>query len=275
MKKKKEGYWKTRAHNLRSSFTARLAKGWLKFLVMDFIFLMLFIFLLTAMLVHSVIYMQGFESITAKAMPILSKTSISGPSDSDVQKVSDIKEEFSDALKRLLIIIVGYLIFFALLISCWSYMTLSTLLKVKKTFSSFLKFICTGILWSVLSIAVISIIVWLIPGIITSTITGILLILLSIYFTTILFYNTARKGVMQAVKTSFLLGIKKIHLLGPPFMLCIIIFAAFNLIVYLIRPNPTLIPSLIIILFFTFFLAWSRFYLCIELKQVSEVSKHA
>ena len=268
----KKNFLKKRIKNLKSSFSQPKPVDWLRFFLIDFLFLIMFAVLLTFLLGTTLYHMKSMEGVANKALPFLTQAYSVGPSEQSVQKMAGIKQEFKELIINLVLTIALYFVLFAILISSWNFVALSKILKLKLKLKSWFKFIAVGVLWFFTSFALLILLVGFAFNKLLSVISGIILFFLIVYFSIILFYLLFFKKSIHAIKKTFAIGIKRIHTLGLAFLVCIVILLAFNLAFYFLRLPFTFLPGLIALLFFIVFLSWSRFYLCLELK---EVLKHA
>jgi hypothetical protein len=261
--KQKDSYWRLRILLLRQSLAQRRFVEWLRFGLIDFLFLFIVALLLSLFLGAGVKYFGSLQELAMKAVPLVTQQ-ISQPQNSAA--ISQMRTELVSVVKGILLISFVYFVLFSLVVSSWSFVALSRQLGVRLRLLGGLVFVGLKVVWSFLCAAIIIRILHLLSnvmGIIVSLVALLLLIYLSIIIDFVYFFKE-RFGMF---KTAFKLAFKRIHCLGFAFVVCVFVLLSVDLAFILLRPSFTLLPAVVSLLFLLFFISWSRFYLSLEFRE--------
>lgn len=268
MKRKKRGFLGKRIDKLKASIVENPLGRWLGFSALDLVFLLLMITALTFFLTTSIYHMKKLDDIGKDITPLVAQIAQGIPPEAGINKAKAMEESVNALIIKLVMTLTLYFIIFSVLVSSWTFIGLSRILKRPLRFSIWVKFIFAGAIWAVLLMGILAIMIRTIGNILVCVITSLAFLFISVYLTIIFFYSLYSNGMLGSMKDAVIVGIKNIASVGLAFMVCIIVLLAFNITFYLIRPSFNIIISIISALFFILFLTWSRFYLCAEMKGV-------
>lgn len=269
-KRDKTGCLKGCLSRIKDSFTSRPLKDWLKFAGIDFVFFFIMVILLTAMLVHSAVFMTEFEKLSADAVPLLSRVSTNLPSDADVARAEEIRQEFNDVFYNLLFTAGLYILVLFFVLCLWSFITLAKLAGVKMNFARLGKFLVNGLSWFLLSTAALVVVIKALSGVFAALAAVSVFLLLFAGLTVMLFHTAAVEGFDRGLLSFFGNAFKKVRSVALPVLFVVMVFVVFNIFVYLIRPGISFFSAVLILFLFLFIVSWGRFYLNMEFDEAGK-----
>jgi hypothetical protein len=268
-KKKKTHYWKERVNNLAHSFTEPRIAGWLWSVATDLVFFFASVVLLIVFLSTMIHHFEGVNQ-TAKDTYSIMPSIQGGIMSPDIsQKMSEIKANIDGFFLDLLYVALFYLALFCVLVGSWNFIAFSRILKIKRTLSSWLKFILVFACWS-FAFAVLFAVVLIFTHKVLAVLLMLLLLVLYLYLAPVLFCVCFKRKFLSTIKDTFIIGFKNVHKIGFAFLLLLVVLAGLNLVLLVLKPGLTPLPILLSFLIFILFISWSRFYICTEIREAVE-----
>ncbi|MBU2560928.1 MAG: hypothetical protein KKD17_01430 [Nanoarchaeota archaeon] len=267
MKAKKSSFWKRRFHNLISVFHQGPKVKILKILAIDLCFILLFVIFISISIAFAAFQLKGMEAIASGAIRMI-PLAYSDVSGTHMQKeLLDLRAESNSVVLGILFMLICCFIAGAVIIGGWCFVSISVLASHKMSFLSMIKYVGCWLLWSISWMLVLVILAVLTKGW-PGFILDLVMIVVGIYFTGIFANALIGRNCWSAFIETMKKGITKIHVLGLAFILLLLLFVGMNILFYLVLPVFSVGASIAALIFFVFFISFSRAYIWNETKEV-------
>ncbi|NQU79560.1 hypothetical protein HQ545_07360 [Candidatus Woesearchaeota archaeon] len=264
-----KNYWKLRKKNLLNSFNKPLKK-WLSFVLVDFLFLIIFLLVLALYIIFSLIQIKGAESLAVDAIPIM-EMAASGKLSEDISgDINKVESGLKYFFMKFFISLFISAIVISLLVSIWSYIGLIRLSNKKISARNVFFYLITSSLWSMLWFLIILIPVITILKIVPIMIYSGIIAVFGVYLSIILSVSLISFKPLKAIKRTFIIGFKKFSSIAPSMLLCFCVLMLVNSFFIFFKPAFRPEYSLLVLIFMAFFISWSRFYIVSEIRGASD-----
>lgn len=243
-------------------------REWARFLGIDLVFLLIVSVLVLVFIITSVYHLKGVENLADEAVPLAASFNAGAVSPSLQSRIAEIdrgigKVFFSLAASSFLLWLT-----LALVIGSWNFVGIAAVLKRKLNTMEWVMYSLRGIAWFFVWGVVLILPLFFFFRSYAALAFGLVWSLSFFYFSVVFFYSGMIHKGFEGLILGFREGVLKISMIGPSFIFCVLVLLFFNLAFLIMNIPFTALASFFSVIFFTFYLSWSRHYMCIELGEV-------